>query len=168
MSVCQNDNKRQGPDGFLRRFFQLQERSAAPRCVSAEATIRGTFEAARSADLWRLWALGVMRQVEAAEGARAVDVARRYYLGLSNAHFSIVARTGGAVTARAVGGRETPDEAADLQSFCDWRRMAVDVLGQSTPAAQRACRDALTNVRLAVAEELRRREDEEPSDDGSG
>lgn len=163
--TCRDD--RVTPDRFLRRFFLLQDRASSPRCVSAEAAVRGTFEEARAGELWRLWSLGVMGQVEQAEGVLSVEVARIYYLGLSNAHFSIVARSGGAVATREVAEREAPDEAADLQSFCDWRRVAKQVLGEASPSAQRACRDALFKVRMAVADEIRRRQEEEPDDDGS-
>ena len=147
------------PDAFLRRFFLLQDRASSPRCVSAEAVVRGTLEQALEAEAWRAWSLAIIARVEREVGARAVEVARHYYMGLSNAHFSIVARTGGAVSTREVGHRATPDEAADLQSFCDWRRVALAVCGADDAPLQRACREALLDVRVAVSMELARRQD---------
>lgn len=152
-------------DRFLRRFFRLQERAASTKCVSAEAATRGTFEEAKGSETWRLWSIGVMGRVETVVGPQAVEVARHYYLGISNAHFSVVARSGGQVTARELGQQETPDQAADLQSFCDWRRVALDVLKVASRSAQVACQKALMDVRAEVRLELDRRAEEEEEED---
>lgn len=155
-------------DRFLRRHFLLQERAASAKACSAEAVVRGTAAEAQASEIFRLWAIGVVGTVEKALGVKAIEVARLYYTGLTNAHFSIVARSGGHVASREVGQGESPDEAADLQSFCDWRAVARTVFDREDRAAQTACRGALMDVRQAIQLELDRREEEEETDDDAG
>lgn len=50
--------------GFLHRFFRESERCRAPRCVSAEAESRGTYDGALRAADWRIYSLIVMGRAE--------------------------------------------------------------------------------------------------------
>lgn len=125
-------------DAFLLAYFAASERRASPRTVSLETRAEGggTLEQAQHADARYTWALAVMGPVERALTPRQLAVLRGYYLRLTPAHVSIVARTWrgaqGVVSASPLRPGDTPLPAADLQSMCDWHALAsaVGIVGR--------------------------------------
>ena len=148
-------------DLFLRRYFATCARRARPGCVSLEARSGGgTLEQAQDAEAAHIYALTVMGKLER-EGRltpQCVNVLQRYYLGLSNDHvvMSKACMTGRSTVHLNPGESPPPGiEAEDLQSFCNWSRLARDVGLKNAKAARECWADA----RQAVWLELERRRD---------
>lgn len=143
-------------DAFLSRFYRASERRGSPRTVSLETRAHGgvTLEQAEHAADAYVWALCLV----SAAGLTALeaDVLRTYYLWLTPAHVSIVERRWGntaSVEVAVTPYRGTPLEAADLQSFCDWGKLAA-FCGLMGRGARGRAVDAWSTGRAKVAEVL--------------
>lgn len=154
-------------DLFLRRYFSTSARRARPGCVSLEARTGGsTFEQAQDREASHLFALSVMGHLERAGTLTptSVEVLRRYYLHLSDEHVVLLKACGGGRHTMSIGAGESPPpdvgvEESDLQSFCNWTKLARAVGIPSAKLARKVWGDA----RQAVWLELERRRSASPS-----
>lgn len=149
-------------DRFLALYFRAQERRGSPRAASMEAREGGSGGAgsAEDADSLYVAAMALMGTLtrRGALTPRGYDVLRAVYLHLTPAHFSLVVRQT-SVTASEIGPGRSPDPAADVQSWCDWKVLArVAGLGEGPGAAAKA-REVWRLARLVVDDELRGRDE---------
>lgn len=138
-------------DVFLYRHFAASERASSPRCVSAEAAVRGGFEGARSAEDWRLWALSVMGRAHLTEAQERV--LRAVYLHLGQEHYEVMVRQG-RVVQRALASREAARPEAEVATWTNWSSIARLVFGRRTGATDRQVRRLWLDARQLVADVL--------------
>lgn len=148
-------------DTFLRRHFATSARRARPGCVSLEARSGGgTFEQAQEGEARYLFSLSVMGHLEGSGqlSPAARETLRHYYMHLSDEHVVLLKASQDGRHTMTIGPGESPPpdvgiEEEDLQSFCNWTRLAQAVGLKSGKQARKVWSDA----RQAVWLELERR-----------
>lgn len=140
------------PDRFLGSYFRASEKRGAPAGVRLGSSNGSTPDDRAHATLAWTWATGVLGALRKSGAVSDLQerICRHYYLNLSAVHWGLVVNsTGGAKAARVHTGA-APMPAADLQSFCDWRALALDVGVQPRGRAVALWLDAREAVRLEL------------------